>query len=368
LNILCNFVCITSENTPPGSMHDFIQRIEHLLTEHDCVIVPGLGGFVQNETEAHFDSQDQLFYPPSKQIGFNARLHFNDGLLAQSYQQDYDIGFEEARDRIRDRVQELQGYLSQGKYLTLGRIGYMHRNQEGQIVFRSGKNNPFVPSAYGLRPLHCKLTAQKTAPERTHDLGRWLVAVAACLLLMLLLNPVQHRLNNKNPVLQEASVLSACSLLNEPAANIPVEDSTTPASSVAKLTEAGEIAETGEIVEYVEIAETAKVAETAGLAEVADAVGVAEVSKASEPAKVFPSPFTPKYCIVVASFTNETDAQRWLEQKQLKKEYPQAGMVTREGRTRVYVLGFDQREVALSYLAKFRAGNQKYAKSWVLVN
>ena len=65
-------------------MHDFVRRIEHLLTEHDCVIVPGLGGFVQNETEAHFDYKDQLFYPPSKQIGFNARLHFNEGLLAES--------------------------------------------------------------------------------------------------------------------------------------------------------------------------------------------------------------------------------------------------------------------------------------------
>ncbi|HQM93801.1 MAG TPA: SPOR domain-containing protein, partial [Bacteroidales bacterium] len=353
-------------------MHDFVRRIEHLLTEHDCVIVPGLGGFVQNETEAHFDCKDQLFYPPSKQIGFNARLHFNDGLLAQSYQQDYDIDFEEAMDRIKDRVQELKGYLSQGKYLTLGRIGYMHRSEEGQIVFRPGKNNPFVPSAYGLRPLYCNVIAQKTAPERTHDLGRWLVAVAACLLLMLLLNPVQHRLNNKNPVLQEASVLSACSLLNEPAANIPVKDSTTPVGSVTKLTEAGEVVEDVEIAETAKVAETAGLAqvaglaETAGLAQVADAVGVAEVSKVSEPAEVFPSPFTPKYCIVVASFTNEADAQRWLEQKQLKKEYPQAGLVSKEGRTRVYVLGFDQREAALSYLAKFRAGNQKYAKSWVL--
>ncbi|NLB03248.1 MAG: SPOR domain-containing protein, partial [Bacteroidales bacterium] len=77
---------------------------------------------------------------------------------------------------------------------------------------------------------------------------------------------------------------------------------------------------------------------------------------------------SPKYCIVVASFTNEAEAQRWLEHKQLKKKFPQAGLASKEGRTRVYVLGFEQREAALSYLADFRASDQKYAKSWVLVN
>ncbi len=368
MNILCIFVCVTSENTLYSSMHDFIRRIEHLLPEHDCIIVPGLGGFVQNEIEAYFDHKNQFFYPASKQIGFNARLHFNDGLLAQSYQQDYGISFEEAMDRIKDRVQELQGYLSQGKYLTLGQIGYMHRNEEGRIVFRPYTNNPFDPSAYGLRPLRCQASVHKALPEKEHDFGRWLVAVAACLLLMLLLNPVQYRLNDRNLNLQEASVISACSLYNEPAAEtanaVPANAETANVAPANESTSSPAI--TSANAPELASANTATATNTATAAN--SAVSTNSAATASGPtAEILPQA-TPRYCIVVASFTNEADAQRWLDQKQLKKKFPQAGLASKEGRTRVYVLGFEQREAALNYLADFRASDQKYAKSWVLVN
>ena len=356
-------------------MHDFVRRIEHLLTEHDCVIVPGLGGFVQNETEAYYDPEDQLFYPPSKQIGFNARLHFNDGLLAQSYQQDYGISFEEARDRIKARVEELQGYLSQGKYLTLGQIGQMHRNEEGRILFKPFSHNPFDPPAYGLRPLRCAAPAHKASPDKEHDFSRWLVAVAACLLLMLLLNPVQYRLNDRSLNLQEASVLSACSLYNEPAVEISAKPSTSSTTSTTPSIEstpsvaitsanAPELASANTISTKAVSSPETPASSTSSIT----AASANSVTKASDPADEISPQDSPKYCIVVASFTNEADAQRWLEHKQLKKKFPQAGLASKEGRTRVYVLGFEQREAALSYLADFRASDQKYAKSWVLVN
>lgn len=325
-------------------MHDFVRRIEHLLSEHDCVIVPGLGGFVQNESQAGYDDKNQVYYPASKQVGFNVRLHFNDGLLAQSYQQDHRISFEEANALIADRVQELQGYLSRGKHLTLGQIGYMHRNEEGRLVFRPCTYHSFDPAVYGLRPLHCSRIVQKEIPTGEHNFARWLVAVAACLLLMLILNPLEYRTYDKNLSLQEAAILSAGSLQHR-----PVEEFS---------------AKTALISEPNARAESEISASTASPVVAASnpAVTVAEQQEhlsAQNP---------PKYCIVVASFTNEADAQRWLEQKQLRKQFPQAGLTSKEGRTRVYVLGFDQRAAALSYLADFRAGNPAYAKSWVLVN
>jgi len=57
--------------------------ISELLIEHDCVTVPGLGSFLGNFKSAHYDLENEKFYPPSKQISFNSQIKVNDGLLAK---------------------------------------------------------------------------------------------------------------------------------------------------------------------------------------------------------------------------------------------------------------------------------------------
>lgn len=61
------------------------RHIEILLLENDCVIVPGLGGFVAHHAEASYDENDALFLPPYRTLGFNPVLQMNDSLLVQSY-------------------------------------------------------------------------------------------------------------------------------------------------------------------------------------------------------------------------------------------------------------------------------------------
>ena len=55
--------------------------VSELLVEHDCVTVPGLGSFLGNFKSAHYDLENEKFYPPSKQISFNSQIKANDGLL-----------------------------------------------------------------------------------------------------------------------------------------------------------------------------------------------------------------------------------------------------------------------------------------------
>ena len=62
-------------------MISLARHIELLLLEHDCVIVPGLGGFIANHTEARYTGDEEhLFLPPYRTIGFNQQLQVNDGL------------------------------------------------------------------------------------------------------------------------------------------------------------------------------------------------------------------------------------------------------------------------------------------------
>ena len=60
---------------------DITAFIRELLFGHDCVIIPGFGGFIGNYNPAHIDKNSGTFYPPVKQISFNRNLNHNDGLL-----------------------------------------------------------------------------------------------------------------------------------------------------------------------------------------------------------------------------------------------------------------------------------------------
>ncbi len=57
------------------------KHIALLLRNYDCVIIPGLGGFVANYSPSQFNRAKGLLSPPSKAIIFNRNLINNDGLL-----------------------------------------------------------------------------------------------------------------------------------------------------------------------------------------------------------------------------------------------------------------------------------------------
>ena len=86
-------------------MIDLVKHIETLLLENDCVIVPGLGGFIAHYHTATFNKEKNEFNPPYRSIGFNPRLTINDGLLAQSYMQAYNTDFSDATRKIANSVE-----------------------------------------------------------------------------------------------------------------------------------------------------------------------------------------------------------------------------------------------------------------------
>ena len=99
-------------------MIELSKHIEALLLEHDCVIVPKLGGFVTQYAPAYRIEDEQLFLPPHRDIGFNAQLTLNDGLLVQSFMQTYDVSYAEALHLIDDVVADIKKALAaEGEYV-----------------------------------------------------------------------------------------------------------------------------------------------------------------------------------------------------------------------------------------------------------
>ena len=56
--------------------------VNSLLYNHNCVVVPNLGGFLAHQHSASIDPVSMVINPPCKTITFNAQLKLNDGLLA----------------------------------------------------------------------------------------------------------------------------------------------------------------------------------------------------------------------------------------------------------------------------------------------
>ena len=50
-------------------MLEITKYIQELLFVHDCVILPGFGGFVANYRPAKIDENQQIVHPPSKDSG-----------------------------------------------------------------------------------------------------------------------------------------------------------------------------------------------------------------------------------------------------------------------------------------------------------
>lgn len=142
------------------------RHIEILLLNNDCVIVPGLGGFMAHHVCARYCADTQTYLPPLRQLGFNAQLKINDSLLAQSYIEAYDISYPEAIRRIEDEVTELLQMLQNDGVCELHDIGILKINVEGNIEFEPCEAGILTPELYGLNTVDIvPLNVQATAPK-----------------------------------------------------------------------------------------------------------------------------------------------------------------------------------------------------------
>lgn len=137
-------------------MIELDRHIEILLLGNDCVIVPGLGGFMTHSVNAYYDKNENLFLPPMRTLGFNAQLTINDSLLAQSYVEAYDISFPEAIRRIESEVTELKERIATDGMYELTDIGTLSVNADGKYEFKPCEAGILTPSLYGLSSFEMK--------------------------------------------------------------------------------------------------------------------------------------------------------------------------------------------------------------------
>lgn len=188
-------------------MQKLENHIENLLRKHDFVLVPAFGGFVASENSAQMENGYLL--PPTRTVGFNPDLNYNDGLLAQEVAKAEGISLVEANNFIAEKVEKLNTTLKTFKHLSFANIGTFHLNGE-KVCFEPHKTNDLLIDSFGLQSFYFPEIATNTISlaekvraekeERQTKAAKGFNYAVACIAAILLLLLIPINFNQKQVV------------------------------------------------------------------------------------------------------------------------------------------------------------------------
>ena len=335
-------------------MIELDRHIEILLLSNDCVIVPGLGGFMTHHVEAHYDADDQMFLPPLRTLGFNPQLTMNDSLLVQSYIEAYDISYPEALRRIESEVEELKQHIETAGYYELNDIGGLSLNEEGKYLFTPCEAGILTPELYGLSSFEMKPIAAAEPIAETKTEAEETTA------------PVIVNLTTEEEEEERALVIKMSWIRNTVAVaaavlafflmTTPVSNSESTQVNMGGLNNPLLVSKPHKSV--VKPDTTLKIATDTTAANKA----VAEVKKDSVVAQ--PDIMKTGYCLVLASHVSMKNAQAFVDELH-KRGFTEAEIFVRNNVTRVVCGHFDTMNAAYNRLNRIR-DNKGFEEAWVL--
>ena len=343
-----------------ASMIELDRHIEILLLSNDCVIVPGLGGFMTHHVEARYDEDDQMFLPPLRTLGFNPQLSMNDSLLVQSYIEAYDISYPEALRRIESEVEELKQHIDAAGYYELNDIGELSLNEDGKYVFTPCEAGILTPELYGLSSFEMKTIAQEepvaaeVQPKEKEE--KEMVPVLGGM------TPVEEEEEEERAVVIKMSwirntVAVAAAVLAFFLMTTPVSNSDSTQVNMGGLN--NPLLASKPHKADVKVDTTIKIAPDTTVAKKAE---VAEVKKDSVVAQ--PETMKTGYCIVLACHVSMKNAKAFVEELH-KRGFTEAEIFVRNNVTRVICGHFDTQNAAYNRLNRWR-DNKGFEEAWVL--
>jgi len=138
-------------------------HISELLFDHDCVIVPSLGGFLASNEHARI-LPNRILYPPYRRIAFNVYLKQNDGLLASHLVETEGISYSTANSLLEEFTFECIQNLEQGKKVNIEEVGTLYFDHEKNIQFEAYRNINHRKDSFGMEPVHI-IPVQRDLPE-----------------------------------------------------------------------------------------------------------------------------------------------------------------------------------------------------------
>ncbi|MFN8155466.1 MAG: hypothetical protein U0Y08_14330 [Bacteroidia bacterium] len=144
--------------------------ISELLYTNDCVIIPGLGGFVANTRTAFLNPAQHTFTPPARRVAFNASLRTNDGLLVHYVSRREGLSYGEALAAIKIWVEDVLSRLQSNEQVWIHQIGSLSFDAEQRIQFEPDLTNNYLTDAFGLVSIHSPAIRRDEQPAKVRKL------------------------------------------------------------------------------------------------------------------------------------------------------------------------------------------------------
>ena len=326
----------------------FENLIKDLLYSNDCVVLPGLGGFIAKYKGATLNTSLHTVYPPQKTIGFNPQIKENDGLLVSALCALNNCTYTEGKIELDAWVKEQSNTLLRGEKISWKGIGILFQDRLGKIQFIPDSKGNFSLESFGLekiilvpveREIQEPATAEVSILEKRAAQGsKWIWKAAAVLALPILgvgIFALSHKIESTDWQYASFKLFGTKSRVAE---YTPAVTRTIPTYIVAEETE---------------IAPTPVINETAENAPIREeATEVVSTSKK-------------KYEVIVGAFAVSDNANRLV--RDLKKKGFSASLSSKKGNLQLVSSGSeDNYEAALQQLD--RAKTEISSSSWLKEN
>ena len=151
-----------NEATETTRINSFLPDIlEELLGVHECVCVPGFGGFLRREHCAAFNRFTGRILPDHTTVFFNEALNNDDGLLGNLMARRKHITYNEASQLLRAEVQRLLDTFKDHRQHPFGNLGIFFCNQESRLFFIPSTSLNLHATAYGLMEVQLRKPAEE---------------------------------------------------------------------------------------------------------------------------------------------------------------------------------------------------------------
>ena len=233
-----------------------IASIDQLLLTKECVVIPGLGGFIVRDSPCNFNADKSQIKPANRNVFFNPHLTQNDGLLFNTIQNQLGLSYREAQEAIKDFVLQFNDAITSEQSFKFGRLGIFY-NGQNNVWFSPSNDLNLSLDSYGLdaldiqtvhpidAPIKQTNTVIDNAPIMTLDVRKprlkpWLIAASVALLCHVgYLFFEQMPLTNSASYQHQASVVPN---IQSPVISMPNGvDSTEHTATVETITEANPV-------------------------------------------------------------------------------------------------------------------------------
>ena len=174
----------------------FENLIKDLLYSNDCVVLPGLGGFIAKYKGATLNTSLHTIYPPQKTIGFNPQIKENDGVLISALCALNNCSYSEGKTELDSWVKEQSHTLLRGEKISWKGIGILFQDRLGKIQFIPDSKGNFSLESFGLEKIilvPVEREIEEPAPvevsvleKRAAQSSKWIWKAAAVLALPIL--------------------------------------------------------------------------------------------------------------------------------------------------------------------------------------